>query len=249
MTRHLPWLLFACAGLLLLQPRTAHAGSFDLSPISVTLSVKVPSAMLTVRNRGTEALRFHVAAYSWDEAPDGEMILKPTSDIVFFPAMLVLNAGEARKLRVGMNAPPGAAEKTYRIFVQELPALAKKGDEGTAVRMLTKMGVPVFVEGPAPKPAPKVSALRVEGSKVKFSLGNSGNAHYRPEKIFVKSSAGGKLLDTQEVSGWYVLAGRTRDYAVNLPKTACEGLTSIDVELVLADRSVKAALADARCTP
>jgi fimbrial chaperone protein len=77
------WL--ACASLLCVCVGTAHASTFDVSPITLTLSAKVPSGMLVVTNRGAEPLRFQVSAFAWDQKPNGEMVLKPTTDVVFFP--------------------------------------------------------------------------------------------------------------------------------------------------------------------
>lgn len=247
MNLRLPFLLLCMC---LSMPRPAQASTFDISPISVTLSSKVSSAMLVVTNRGGEALRFHVSAFAWDESPDGEMVLSPTSDIVFFPALLTLNAGEARKLRVGMNAAPGASEKSYRVFVQELPPLAQKSDEPTNnVRVLTKMGVPIFVAGASSKPVPALGEVQLAGGVVTFQVKNNGTAHFRPEKLLVTAKAGASVVHTEEVHGWYVLAGHSRKYVVKLPKAACATLKSIEVELESEKGSAKATLADAHCTP
>src|SRR5262245_20832967 len=121
MTRSLGGLVLCCTALFCALPRAAHASEFDVSPVTLTLNGQMTSTMLTITNRGSEAVRFHVSAFAWDQRPDGEMVLNPTTDVVFFPAMLTLNPKEARNLRVGTNVKPGAVEKTYRIFVQELP--------------------------------------------------------------------------------------------------------------------------------
>lgn len=250
MNRTLSVLLLVSASMLCMGARPARASTFDISPISVTLSAKVPSAMLVVTNRGTEAVRFHVSAFAWDESPDGEMVLLPTSDIVFFPALLSLNAGEARKLRVGVNAAPGAGEKSYRIFVQELPPLAQKTDEPqNAVRVLTKMGVPVFVAGAGVKSVPALAGLQLQASALTFKVKNTGTAHFRPEKLVVTARDGSSVVHREEVAGWYVLPSHVRTYVVNLPKAACAALKSIEVELESEKGSAKATLADAHCAP
>jgi fimbrial chaperone protein len=248
--RRLSCLALACASLLLTFAGSARASSFDVSPVTLTLSVRVPSAMLVVTNRGSEPLRFQVSAFSWDQKANGDMVLNPTSDIVFFPALLTLNPNEKRNLRVGAQVRPGASEKTYRIFVQELPPAVKAGaDEGT-VKVLTKMGIPIFLEPAGAKPAPSVVGLAVQGSSVKFEVKNGGTAHFRSLKVRVTAKdAANKVLHSQELEGWYVLAGGARAYAVELPKAACQGLSSIQVELESDKGAAKAALSNARCSP
>lgn len=252
MSRH--FALFACSCALALGSlgslaTPAHASMFDVSPINLTLSGKATTGMLSVTNRGTEALRFQISAFAWDESPKGEMILHPTRDIVFFPAMLTVNPGEARKLRVGMNVKPAAKEKSYRIFVQELPPLVKGPDDANAVRVLTKMGIPVFIAPEAPKLTAQLAGLSLRGAKLDFAVRNPGNVHFRPETIVVTARDGGKVLHTEETPGWYVLAGGVRNYSVELPAQACSALNSVQVELRMEKGGTKATLASARCTP
>lgn len=251
MHRNLASLALLCESLFWLVAGVAHASTFDVSPISLTLSEKAPSGMLTVTNRGSAPLRFQVSVFTWDQKPDGDMVLNPTTDIVFFPAMLTLNANEKRNLRVGVQVKPGAREKSYRIFVQELPPLQTNPDEQGIVRVLTKMGIPIFVEPPAARPVAALGGLSLHGVTFTFDVKNPGNAHFRSEKVLVSAKdAAGKLLDSHAVDGWYVLAGGTRTYVLELPKKACEGLKSLQVDLE-SDKgaTAKATLADAHCAP
>jgi fimbrial chaperone protein len=230
---------------------SASAGSVDVSPTSITLSAKATSGMLALTNRGTAPMRFHVTAFAWDEKPDGEMVLTPTKDIMFFPAMLTLNPQEARNLRVGTNIPPGAAEKTYRVFIQELPALARVNEENAAaVAMLTKMGVPVFVEGTSNKAEPSVGALTLQGQKLGFQLKNSGGKHFRTEKLTLRArDAADKVIHSQDLNTWYVLAGHTTTYEVTLPIELCGSMKSLDVELRTTEQASRTArLPNATCT-
>ena len=229
--------------------REARAG-FRVSPVTMTLSASVTSGLLTITNQSTDAIRFHVTAFVWDEGPDGEMLLNPTTDVIFFPAMMSLNANEARKLRVGLNVAPGGTERSYRLFVQELPPLVQRPeDQPSAVRVLTRMGIPIFVQGIAPKAAPVVDALAVHGDAATFLIRNTGNAHFLAGKIVVTAKDGPKVVHTQELQGWYVLAGGTRKYTVTLPQAACQALKSIQVELETEKGSVQAVLDSAHCGP
>lgn len=241
MTRSLIGLVLVCTGLSF-TPCAAHASSFDVSPVTLTLTAQATSAMVTVTNRGTEPTRFHVSAFSWQQKGNGEMVLNPTNDIVFFPAMLMLNPKEARNLRIGVNVKPGAVEKTYRVFVQELPPAVTAENPGV-VRVLTKMGIPVFVQPVAAASAkPVLSEVAVQGQKVTFKLTNSGNKHLRLTKLVVSATNNGKVLHTKEIDPWYVLAGGTHTYAVDLPVDACKALKSVQVELESDSGPAKASL-------
>jgi fimbrial chaperone protein len=227
------------------------ASAVDVSPISLTLSAKATSGMLALTNRGTSPVRFHISAFAWDETPDGQMILAPTKDILFFPAMLSLNPQEARNLRIGTTVKPGANEKSYRIFIQELPAMAKLNEEhAAAVVMLTKMGVPIFVEGTSNKPDPSITGLTLQGQKLTFGLKNNGGKHFRSEKVSLRvRDAGGKVIHSEDLRVWYVLAWHTFTYNVVLPVEVCGVMKSLDVELKTTDQVTRtASLPNASCT-
>jgi fimbrial chaperone protein len=252
MGRFLSVLALACAGMWSIGVLEARAAEFDVSPIKLTLSAKALSGTLVVSNRGDQPARFHVTAFAWEQGADGEMVLSPTKEIMFFPAMLTLNPQEARNLRVGVNVKPGNVERTFRVFVQELPALAAaNAPNQTTVSMLVKMGIPVFIEPTVkPKPIPSISALSLQGNKFSFNVNNTGNSHFIPVKITVKPKDGSKPLAELDAGGWYVLAGRKDSYSVTLPTEACLALKSIVVEMQSHEgATMTATLENAHCTP
>ncbi len=240
-----------CAWFLALgTPTTARAAGFEVSPISLKLTARVTSTMLAVKNKGDGPIRLHVTAFAWDQKPNGDMVLTPTKDLVFFPAMVTLNARESRNLRVGATVQPGPIEKTYRVFIQELPTLVKSGDEPeSTVGVLAKMGLPVFLEATSPKTKPVVTSLQFEGNKLTFALKNPGNVHYRPKTLIVKAKANDTVLHEQEVDAWYVLAGRYTKVVVSLPTQVCTAVQSVDVELKSDRGPASATLGNATCTP
>jgi fimbrial chaperone protein len=242
-------LALICCGVL---APAVRASTYDVTPISLTLTPKMTSGMLAITNRGSEAVRFSVTAMAWDQSAEGEMVLSPTKDLVFFPAMFNLNPGEARNVRVGSSLKPGAVEKTYRLFIQELPPLAKSQAEAASqVRVVSKMGVPVFVEGTSAQSAATVSNMSFAAPKVSFVLKNTGNAHYRPEKITIEAKdEKGKVVHSQEVKSWYLLAGRSQRYEVSLPPELCGTMRSIELALKTANGGPinRAKLGNATCT-
>lgn len=219
--RSLLWaLLAALLGLALFQAKEARASTFDVNPIRVTLSPRASSGLVTVRNTSAESLRFQVSAFTWRQSVGGEMELLKTSDIVFFPAMLSLKPGESRNIRVGTLASFGDIEKTYRIFVEELPPASP--NLTNSIRVLTRFGIPVFLEANKPSAAPRIEGMSLLGRRLSFSLKNAGNTHFLTQLVRVQALGpdGGSLME-KELPAWYVLAGGARSYAFDLPASAC----------------------------
>jgi fimbrial chaperone protein len=237
----------------LLSGSEAHAGAVDITPTALTFTARATSGMLALTNTGTAPSRFHVSAFAWDESPTGEMVLTPTKDIMFFPAMLSLNPKEARNLRVGINIKPGDVEKTYRVFIQELPALARVNDENAAaVSVLTKMGVPVFVDSVSnvAKAEPSITALTLQGQRLTFQVKNSGKKHFRTRNLTLRArDAANKIIHSQELTAWYVLAAHSVSYDVVLPVELCGVMKSLELELATTLKDTRSAkLPNASCT-
>jgi hypothetical protein len=83
--------------------------------------------------------------------------------------------------------------------------------------------------------------------KLRFDLKNKGNAHFRAQKITLVAKAGTKVLHKMEQDGWYVLAGGTHTYTLELPEAACKGLTAVELQVKTNVGSTKSALANASC--
>jgi len=222
----------------------ARASSFTVNPIKVVLSDRERSTLLTVHNQSSEPLRFQVSINQWSQSPGGEMGLSPTKDIVVYPSILSLAPGEQRKLRIGATVGAGPLEKSYRIFVEELPPLqSAKKSTSTEVRVLTKMGVPIFVEPAAPTSKASVSNLSLSGGKLAFDVRNDGNVHFVAGKVTARAVDGGdKVVHTAEAQGWYVLAGTVRHFEIQLPRDACGKARGVVVEVPMDQATPRARL-------
>ena len=217
---------------LVLQAGTAAGSAFKVTPVRVQFNGP-SSTLLTIKNDSDEALRFQISAFAWSQDAKGGIQLGATDDVTFFPALLTLQAGEERKVRVATVVKPADVEKTYRIFFEELPPLeTPKQSAGAQVRILTRMGIPIFVTPEKATAAAVVENARVQGGHVMFDVRNGGNMHFAVQSVKVKgvSSTGETLFDKQ-VEGWYVLPGSPRTYDLEMPAGVCSKLKSVSLEV------------------
>jgi len=224
------WLIAAFA---LLAPSAAVAATFSVDPISVTLLKGNSSATIAVTNQSGTKLRLQVSGFAWTQSTGGELKLTPTDDLVFFPQLLTLDPGEAKRIRVGVTAPQGATEKTFRVFMEELPSLASviAPAAGAQLTIRMKIGVPIFVR---PLGAVTVSGearnVAIRGGSLQFDLANTGNVHFSVQDVRIAATtAAGVPAFSQDLTGWYVLAGETRHFVVPLTKQRCASLASVTI--------------------
>ncbi len=224
----------AVAGLLLglFLTTAAEAATFSVNPTQIALAPRSTSALLTLRNESDQNLRFELSVFAWSQSASGEMKLEPTSDIVFFPALLTLKPQEERKVRVGSVTQAAGHEKTYRIFVKELPPV--EGAGGGGVRVLTTMGIPIFVRPEKEVATAALNELRHSSGQLQFALANTGTVHFIPQQITVRGLADGIQVFEKQVEGWYVLAGGRRDFGVPVPPEQCAQVTSLRVHVEFA---------------
>jgi fimbrial chaperone protein len=231
----------------------AEASAFTVNPIRITLSGKDQSALLSLQSQASEELRFKVAVKAWTQSPQGEMQLADTKDIVVFPALLTLGPKEERKLRIGATVAAGAVEKTYRVFVEELPALrAPQTVTKSEVKVLTKMGIPIFIRPAKPQTSGAVQGTSIAKGKLSFIVKNTGNVYFLVQSVKVKAvDAAGATTFEKSVEGWYLLAGGTRVWELDLPKDACAKSKSLtfDVQSEETKFSGRMEVAAAACGP
>jgi fimbrial chaperone protein len=188
---------------------------------------------LKINNTSDVTKRFQAQVFSWTQTDKEPIKLTPSEEIVLFPLLLTIEAGKSRDLRVGIVAPPKPVEKTYRILIQELPdAQTQEKPKDTGISFLIKMSVPVFVTPEQPQSQPGITNLANNKGKFSFQLSNTGNAHYMAKDMQVTGTdASGKTLFQKSRTGWYVLAGSTPLYDLELPKTDCQKVTTLTVNL------------------
>jgi fimbrial chaperone protein len=246
-----PALLLLWAGALV-GPRPARAADFTVNPIQIFLTGQTQSAILSVHNISSEPLRFQLNAFTWAQDSAGQMQLTPTSEIIFFPRLLTLAPGERRIVRVGTSAAAGPVERTYRIFVEELPPSAQQTAPAGQVRVLARMGIPIFVEAKAGRAALRLSPPALQPGRLVFELRNAGTKHAIPQLIRVQGQgAGGETLWEAEQESWYILAGDRRLYELPFPFEVCAKTKTVAVEVKTGGQTLteRLEIAAAACAP
>jgi fimbrial chaperone protein len=240
MTLHRAFLGFAVCilGLLSWGAGDVQAASFTVTPVRVFLGPGNSSALLTVRNDSAEPIRFQISLKAWNQAPDGDMQLSDTNDLVFFPALMELKPAEEKKVRVGSAfKAPVTTERSYRIFFEELPPAQVEtpnpaGALGAQVRVLTKMGVPIFIQPANPVVKGELANVSAANRTVSFDVRNIGNSFFTVTAATVTGlSNSGATTFTKQQEGWYVLAGGSRHFVIPIPAESCKGTERVKVDV------------------
>lgn len=207
----------------------AQAGNFMVSQTTLQLGPVHHSGLVGLRNSGVAPIRFEVTAYAWDESENGEMLLVPTTDLLVFPTLFTIAPGEDRQIRVGATPDAGATELTWRVFVEELPALSADGSVGVELR--TRLGIPVFLAPDEPRVGGHIADASVNHGRLSLRVVNDGNVHFRVQDVTVAARrADGTSVFSETTRGWYVLAGGAREFGFDLP-AECDEIAALDLRV------------------
>ncbi len=231
-------LLFALFTLFLVfTSADGSAASFRILPASIVLDSEPRRATLALANTGEEKVTVQLQMMSWAQDANGRDIYSPTKELVFFPQILTIGPGKDGLIRVGYEpAGPLATEKTYRLFVQELP-ISNPGEN--AIKTVLRIGVPVFITPKEPKAALTMREVRMEDGKLAVTIVNSGTSHSRIQKIaFVGLDSGGNEVFSHESAGWYVLSGASRAFPLDISAEECQKATSLKVTSTAGDATI-----------
>lgn len=212
----------------------AIAGDFQVQPMTMDLSAGEKSGVFSVINKGNEKVDFQVSVKEWQQEEKGKDVYVDTKEIVFFPKVMSVDPNSQRAIRIGLKTPPSVKEKTYRIFVQEIPTPKKAAEDSkkinAGVTISFRLSMPIFVKPLKPQEAYVIDKLEMSKGTAKVIVKNTGNVHVKTRTvIFSGKAADGKELFSKEVSGWYILQGLSVPYEAAIPKDICEKLAIIDV--------------------
>lgn len=207
---------------------TSHAGNFKVSPIRLKLAPGAKITSLKITNNGSEKVTVEMEGRKWTQAEGGGDVYEDTDEVILFPRMMDIAPGEERVLRVGVKGvESGSVEKTYRVLVRELP-VTEPGK--TALKFALNLSVPLFVKPVEEVLKSEIEGVKLSGGKALVRVHNGGNVHFRVSgiKAVGRDAEGGETFAADK-GGWYVLAGSTRVFPVDLPEQGCAGSSTIEV--------------------
>lgn len=208
-----------CAG-------AAPAGAFKISPLRIHLSSKVPSAVLTVHNAGTEASLMQLSVMAWSQAA-GEDIYLPSQEVLVTPPIFTVPPDGVQIVRLALRRPPDARrEIAYRLFLQEVPT--KSAQE---IRVALRFAIPVFVapSGKAPAPALAWRVLGTAPGAWRIEALNHGDAHVQVAGFTLSGANGTQLAQHRGMD--YLLPEQARQWQVT-PASAASAPPGTRVTIV-----------------
>ena len=212
------------------QTGLAHAATFSVTPTRIVLAPTATSAVVTLSNSSKVPMRFQLNAFAWDQNEAGQVVLLDTKDVVVYPTLVTIAPGESRRIRVAVSARAAAIERSYRLFVEELPNHADASSSQMGVTVRTKMGIPIFVQGPKQAARVAVASIELGDGTLLVRVTNDGTAHAVLDQIRVHGeSKTGDVLFTKVVNGWYLLAGRGQVFSIPIQNADCAQASAMTV--------------------
>lgn len=217
------------AGAVLLFSSVAHAGEFRVTPIRVDLTGGGKgSGVINVINEEAEPISFQMQAREWTQDGEGKDIYTETSDLIFFPLLMTAKGGETKVIRVGTKAPAPPQEKSYRLFIEEIPR--RDEAKGAVVRIAVRFGIPIFRLPAVERMEGVLDDAKVEKGILSVRIRNTGTVHLKVDELeAVGKNSGGEEVFREKPSGWYVLAGSSRVQSMPIPPEACGRLSTLDI--------------------
>jgi fimbrial chaperone protein len=226
----------------LILPSLAYSGSFKAVPVKLFFNPGTKSTVLRVTNEGGEKVTVQLDAREWRQDENGEDVYEETRDIVFFPKMADIDKGEERIVRVGYQGQRVLSrEKTYRLFLQELPA-TRPGE--MALKFALRMGIPIFIKPQKETMEWTIGGVELSEGNLTVRVKNSGNIHFFVSKIMATGlDDSGKTVFSREMKGWYALTGASKLFAMAVSREECLSANAIKVAVEVEKTGKEATLA------
>lgn len=207
----------------------------SISPPGIELKPGQQTAELRVSNDGEQPVSMQASLVRWTQDAEGRDAESDSRDFVLYPKLFQIAPGKDQVLRVGRlpGAPGnGETELAYRLTLRELPV-----DQGTTsgVGVLLRLRLPVWllpvqVRREWAVAAPQMVAGGDGGPRLTAPISNRGNGRLRLSEVAYQAvDASGQTQAELKASGWYVLAGASVGFPVDLTPEFCAKASQIRV--------------------
>jgi len=210
----------------------AMAANFDIKPIKIFFDDQTKIEKLTLKNVSEDNFTVQIKAYKWTQDEKGKDVYQDTNDLIIFPKIATLKKEEEKIVRIGTNLGSDSLEKTYRIFVEEIPSGEKEDTKAATLHMYLKIGVPIFISPVKKDEKGSIEAVKLQKGKAEIKVKNQGNAHFVVTAIQVRGmNPQGKEIFSGDLGGWYILSGLSKAYEISIPLDVCKNMTRLNIEV------------------
>jgi fimbrial chaperone protein len=218
-------LILACS-LCAIVPATSIAALFSISPIRLDLDRRNKTDSITVSNDEPEKkIEMQAKLVEWTQDAKGNDVYVESNDLVYFPRIFAIDKQDQRVVRVGLKVPAAATEKSYRLFIEELPPRAEPGKKGAQVLFVLRFGIPIFVRPDKELLAGTIEGIEAAPTAATIIVKNTGNQNFQIQSLSVKSGA----VYEKNIVGGYVLAGATKHITAKFPPDTCRKLVKLQI--------------------
>ncbi|MDB5713340.1 MAG: molecular chaperone [Sphingomonadales bacterium] len=188
------------------------AGSLTVNPVRIVLTPEEPVQTMRIQNTGSDTSRIQLRLFAWRQE-GGKDVFEETRDVLVNPGLFEIGAKGEQIARFGLRTSPGTTEKSYRVFVEEVPD-ARLSQPGV-VRTLLRISIPIFL--PAHEAIARLDwrLWTTPDNKSMVSVSNTGAAHVQISGIVF--TRGATKLGATAMSV-YLLPGASQQISLNLEK-------------------------------
>lgn len=211
-------------------PLFCSGQDWGVSPIRLDFNTKVTSGILTVSNGTSDKISYQMKAFEWIQDAEGKDKYAETADIIFFPKMMVVEPGDKKIIRAGMKVPRADREKSYRLFIEEIPKPQKA--EGAHITFAIRFGVPIFFKPVKEEFKGVIEKVSMDKGLLTVPIKNIGNSHFVIQTITVKGVDSNKeTVFSRGLPGWYLLNGVARQYTTEIPRELCTKIMKLEIDV------------------
>jgi fimbrial chaperone protein len=229
--KFIPPLFMACAIYFVFIPQKSVAADFTIAPVRIFFDSGTTTSILTITNKSENALTLQLKSFTWEQDEEGKDVYSPTEDIIFFPKIFKIGKDEEKLVRLGTKILHGSHEKTYRLFMEEVPEPQQKA-KGAAVKILMRVGVPIFIVPLQEEAKGSIAGAVVQNGALTLTVKNEGNSHFIIKKITAKGiNDGGNEVFNTETGGGYLHAGNAKSFKIELPADDCLEAKTLEITI------------------
>ena len=227
----IPLLFITYAIFIAFLPHKSLSADVTLAPVRIFFDTGTTTAILTVTNKSENSLTLQLKSFAWQQDEEGKDIYLPTEDIIFFPKIFRIEKDEEKLVRLGTKTPHGSLEKTYRLFLEEVPE--PRQAQGATVKILMRAGVPIFIAPLQDEVKGSIAGAVVEKGALSLTILNEGTSHFIVRKITAKGiSVMGNEVFSTEAGGGYLHAGNSKSFNIELPADSCPQAKTLEISIL-----------------